>query len=74
MPQSKGTATWLTNVKQDAPLERVRLDNSRAKIENKRMDMNYEYTADALFLQQHRSKADMNFELRYDRLTANVLF
>ena len=71
MPQSKGTATWLTNVRQDAPLERVRLDNSSAKIENKKIDHEYGRKVEIIRMKYHRNKADMNFELKQAREEAD---
>ena len=71
MPQSKGTATWLTNVRQDAPLERVRLDNSRAKIENKRIDHERGRKVEIIRMKYHRSKADIKFELKQAREEAD---
>ena len=71
MPQSKGTATWLTNVRQDAPLERVRLDNSRAKIENKRIDHEQGRKVEIIRMKYHRSKADIKFELKQAREEAD---
>ena len=71
MPQSKGTATWLTNVRQDAPLERVRLDNSRAKIENKKIDHEHRRKVEIIRMKYHRSKADIKFELKQAREEAD---
>ena len=71
MPQSKGTATWLTNVRQDAPLERVRLDNSRAKIENKRIGHEHGMKVEIIRMKYHRSKADMKFEIKQAREEAD---
>ena len=71
MPQSKGTATWLTNVRQDAPLERVRLDNSRAKIENKKIDHEHGKKVEIIRMKYHRSKADIKFELKQAREEAD---
>ena len=71
MPQSKGTATWLTNVRQDAPLERVRLDNSRAKIENKKIDHEHGRKVEIIRMKYHRSKADIKFELKQAREEAD---
>ena len=71
MPQSKGTATWLTNVRQDAPLERVRLDNSRARIENKRIDHEHDQNVEMIWLKHRRNKADMKFELKRAREEAD---
>ena len=71
MPQSKGTATWLTNVRQDAPLERVRLDNSRARIENKRIDHEHHQKVETIWMKHHRNKADMKYELKRAREEAD---
>ncbi len=70
MPQIKGTATWLTNVKREVPSENVGIDESDAKIENERIEADLCNNINSLQMKKHRWRADQEFELRMARREA----
>lgn len=64
MPQVKGTATWLTNVRQKPPEERVRLDYSSPHLENERIEEEKKQELNVIHCQQHRAMADRAYLIK----------
>ena len=65
MPQVRGAANWLTNVRQPIPNKRaVYCDDSRARIENGHLDKAVDKKIDTIQQARHRKLADRLFELK----------
>ncbi len=60
MPQTTGSATTSVN---DKPVHRLRIDNSRVKIGNKNIDDLRDKKLETIWMQFHRNKADLEFEI-----------
>ena len=64
MPQVKGNASWLTNVRQEVPRQKVGIDESKPRMKNTRMDSDLDEELDRLHLEQYRRLVDTRFELQ----------
>ena len=70
MPQVKGQATWLTNVRQKAVDRRAGIDSSMVKIENGRIEEDMRRTLDHIHLARHRALTEREFDLKETKSTA----
>lgn len=67
MPQIRGSANWLTNLRQEARVQSIGIDQSEQHILNNVAEEEMRAQIDQLHIQQHRVLVDTEFELQETR-------